>query len=107
MSSGGQENGFSLSIVVPAYREETNIPEFLRRVTAIVSKLTSNYEVIFAVDPSPDRTAQVVEEAFALDHRIKLLEFSRRFGQPAATLAGLENSIGDAVIVMDCDLQDP
>ena len=96
-----------LSLVVPVYREEKNIPEYLRRVRPILSGVTEDYEIIFALDPSPDRTAAVILEARAADPRIKLLEFSRRFGQPMATLAGMQYSRGDAVIVMDVDLQDP
>jgi polyisoprenyl-phosphate glycosyltransferase len=96
-----------LSIVVPVYREEKNIPEFLRRLRPILSGITEDYEIIFSLDPSPDRTEEVVLEHRAADGRIKLLKFSRRFGQPMATLAGLEYSSGDAVVVMDVDLQDP
>lgn len=96
-----------LSIIVPVYKEEKNIPEFLRRVQAILAPITADYEVIFSMDPSPDRTEAVVLEHRAADERIKLLKFSRRVGQPMATLAGLEYSRGDAVIVMDVDLQDP
>lgn len=96
-----------LSIIVPVYKEEKNIPEFLRRVQAILAPITADYEVIFSMDPSPDRTEAVVLEHRAGDERIKLLKFSRRVGQPMATLAGLEYSRGEAVIVMDVDLQDP
>jgi dolichol-phosphate mannosyltransferase len=96
-----------LSLVVPVYREEKNIPEFLRRVRPILGAVTEDYEVIFALDPSPDRTEEVILEARAEDPRIKLLRFSRRFGQPMATLAGLQYSAGEAVVVMDVDLQDP
>jgi dolichol-phosphate mannosyltransferase len=96
-----------LSLVVPVYREEKNIPEFLRRVRPILGAITEDYEVIFALDPSPDRTEEVILEARAEDPRIKLLRFSRRFGQPMATLAGLQYSAGEAVVVMDVDLQDP
>jgi len=96
-----------LSIVVPVYREEKNIPEYLRRVRPILSGVSEDYEIIFALDPSPDRTEAVILEARAGDPRIKLLEFSRRFGQPMATLAGMQYSRGEAVIVMDVDLQDP
>ena len=96
-----------LSIIVPVYKEEKNIPEFLRRVQAILAPLTADYEVIFSMDPSPDRTEAVILEHRASDERIKLLKFSRRVGQPMATLAGLEYSCGDGVIVMDVDLQDP
>src|SRR3954469_14603228 len=96
-----------LSIVVPVYKEETNVPEFLRRVSAVLAGITKDYEIIFALDPSPDRTEDVILERRAQDARIKLLKFSRRFGQPMATLAGLEYASGDAVVVMDVDLQDP
>ncbi len=96
-----------LSIVVPVFREEKNIPEFLRRIRPILGEITQDYEIIFSMDPSPDRTEEVVLAERAQDDRIKLLKFSRRFGQPMATLAGMEYSRGDAVIVMDVDLQDP
>lgn len=96
-----------LSIVVPVYKEEKNIPEFLRRIRPILSRITEDYEIVFSLDPSPDRTEDVVLEQRELDQRIKLLKFSRRFGQPMATLAGLTYSRGRAVIVMDVDLQDP
>jgi glycosyltransferase involved in cell wall biosynthesis len=96
-----------LSIVVPVYKEEKNIPEFLSRIQPIIERITDNYEVIFSLDPSPDRTEDVILEYRSKDQRIKLLKFSRRFGQPMATLAGLEYSSGEAVIVMDVDMQDP
>jgi len=96
-----------LSIVVPVFREEKNIPEFLRRMRPILAVITEDYEIIFSMDPSPDRTEDVVLAERATDPRIKLLKFSRRFGQPMATLAGMEYSRGEAVIVMDVDLQDP
>lgn len=96
-----------LSLVVPVYREEKNVPEFLRRVRPILGAITEDYEVIFALDPSPDRTEEVILEARAQDARVKLLRFSRRFGQPMATLAGLQYSAGEAVVVLDVDLQDP
>ena len=96
-----------LSIIVPVYKEEKNVPEFLRRLEPILAPISADYEVIFSLDPSPDRTEAVILEQRARDGRIKLLRFSRRVGQPMATLAGLEYSRGEAVIVMDVDLQDP
>jgi len=59
------------------------------------------------VDPSTDRTEEVITELRARDDRVKMLRFSRRFGQPMATIAGMEASRGDATVVIDCDLQDP
>ncbi len=96
-----------LSIIVPVYKEESNVPKFIRRMTPILSTLTSSYEIIFASDPSPDKTEEIILNARVIDPRIKLIKFSRRFGQPMATIAGLQYSSGDAVIVMDVDLQDP
>ncbi len=96
-----------LSLIVPVYREEKNIPEFLRRIRPVLGGVTQEYEIIFSLDPSPDRTEEVILEARATDPRIKLLRFSRRFGQPMATLAGMQYSTGEAVIVMDVDMQDP
>jgi dolichol-phosphate mannosyltransferase len=96
-----------LSVVVPVYKEEKNVPEFLRRLRPILGAVTEDYEIIFSLDPSPDRTEEVILEQRSADPRVKLLKFSRRFGQPMATLAGLQYSSGEAVIVMDVDLQDP
>ena len=96
-----------ISVVVPVYKEEKNIPEFLARVREILETITLDFEIIFCMDPSPDRTEEVILQERARDERIKLLKFSRRFGQPMATLGGLQYAVGEAVIVMDVDLQDP
>jgi len=96
-----------ISVVVPVYKEEGNIAEFLRQIVPILEKETADFELVFAMDPSPDGTESVLLKAREADPRIKLLNFSRRIGQPMATLAGLQFSSGDAVIVMDVDLQDP
>ena len=96
-----------LSIVVPVYREEKSISEFLRRIAPILSSISHKYEIIFALDPSPDRTEEIILEHRIHDERIKLIRFSRRFGQPMAVLGGMQYSSGKAVIVMDVDLQDP
>lgn len=96
-----------LSVIVPVYKEEGNVGEFVRRVTPILEAITPDFEIIFALDPSPDRTEEVILEHRQADARIKLLKFSRRFGQPMATLAGLQYCRGAAAVVMDVDLQDP
>jgi dolichol-phosphate mannosyltransferase len=97
----------SLSIVVPAYREEANIDICYERLSSVLEHLDVDWELIFSVDPSPDRTEELILALHARDPRVKMLRFSRRFGQPMATLAGLEAAEGDAVVVIDCDLQDP
>ena len=69
-----------LSIVVPVYNEEKNIPVFLDQLRPILTALTADYEIIFSLDPSSDRTEEVILAHRASDERIKLLKFSRRFG---------------------------
>jgi glycosyltransferase involved in cell wall biosynthesis len=96
-----------LSVVVPAYNEAGNIDEFLRRIVPILEANVASYEVIFAVDPCTDGTESMILAHRETNPAIKLLRFSRRFGQPTATIAGIENASGDAVVVMDVDLQDP
>lgn len=96
-----------VSVVVPVYNEQDTVPVFYERARAILDQSGCDWEVIFALDPSTDRTKEVILDLRDGDQRIKLLEFSRRFGQPAATLAGLAASSGDAVVVIDVDLQDP
>ena len=96
-----------LSIVVPIYNEAGNIPAFLTRILPILRAETRAYEVIFCADPGTDDSEQLVMRARDEDESIKLVVFSRRFGQPAATLAGIEFASGAAVLVMDVDLQDP
>ncbi|MCC7518699.1 MAG: glycosyltransferase family 2 protein [Verrucomicrobiae bacterium] len=96
-----------LSVVVPVYAERGNIGPFLDRCVPILEAVGPTFEVIFALDPSTDGTEEVILERRAKDPRVKLLKFSRRIGQPMATLAGLHYSSGEAAIVMDVDLQDP
>jgi dolichol-phosphate mannosyltransferase len=96
-----------LSIVVPVYNEEKTLPLFLQTIRPILEKITEDYEIIFALDPGADSTEEIISAAHQADARIKLLRFSRRFGQPAATWAGLHYASGQAVIPIDCDLQDP
>lgn len=96
-----------ISVVVPVFNEERNVPEFVRRVVPILEAITPSFEIIFTLDPCPDRTEETILELRSEDPRLKLLKLSRRFGQPMALLAGLKYSSGDAVIVMDVDLQDP
>ncbi len=96
-----------LSVVVPIYREEASIRPFLDRLEPVLASITDSYEVIFCLDPSPDRTEQVVLREMERNPRIRLVVFSRRFGQPAATMAGLALCRGQACVVIDVDLQDP
>jgi polyisoprenyl-phosphate glycosyltransferase len=96
-----------LSVVVPVYNEADNLPEFVARLLPVLRRHVRSYEVVFAADPSRDGTEDVIRRLRDDDPAIKLIVFSRRFGQPTATLAGIEYASGDAVVVMDVDLQDP
>jgi len=96
-----------ISIIVPVYREETNIRPFLQRTESILAKIKCTYEIIFCLDPSPDNTEQIIMDEIKRNENIRLIRFSRRFGQPAATLAGIHFCNGDVCVVIDVDLQDP
>lgn len=95
-----------VSVVVPVYKEEGSIKPFLERAIPALAAL-GTFEIIFCLDPSRDRTEAVIRDYAANDPRIGLLVFSRRFGQPAATMAGILNCRGHCCAVIDVDLQDP
>lgn len=96
-----------LSVVVPAYNEEENVEPTYERLATVLDAIGEDWELIFSVDPSTDRTEELILGLRARDPRVKMLRFSRRFGQPMAVLAGMEAASGAAVVVIDCDLQDP
>jgi glycosyltransferase involved in cell wall biosynthesis len=105
MAEGGPRQ--TLSIVIPTYNEEENVPRVYERLSGILDAMEIDWELIFSVDPCTDRTEDRIKELNERDSRVKMLRFSRRFGQPMATLAGMGAAVGDAVVVIDCDLQDP
>jgi dolichol-phosphate mannosyltransferase len=96
-----------LSVVIPVYQEESNILPLLSRLVPVISEISPKFEIIFVLDPSSDETEKIISETLAINSGIKLIKMSRRFGQPAATMAGLAYSRGDRVVVIDADLQDP
>jgi len=102
-----KKNNIQLSIIIPVYKEENNIHPFLERIGIVLKKMDITYEIIFCLDPSPDKTEQVIAEEIKNNRNIQLMVFSRRFGQPAATMAGILECKGDACVVIDVDLQDP
>ncbi|MCK6450951.1 MAG: glycosyltransferase family 2 protein [Alphaproteobacteria bacterium] len=96
----------AISLVVPIYKEEKTIRMFLERVEPALDAVGS-YEILFCYDPSPDRTKEILLEEMTRNPRIRMLEFSRRFGQPSAIMAGIHHCVGDTCVVIDVDLQDP
>src|SRR5882762_7594583 len=90
-----------ISIVVPVYKEEGNIRPFLERMEKVLAGITERYEILFCLDPCPDRTEEVIQAEIQRNRRIKLVVFSRRFGQPAATMAGITLSKGESCVVID------
>ncbi len=96
-----------ISIITPVFNEEENIIPFLEKINSVMNKINKSYELIFVLDPSTDNTETVILNEIKKNNNIKLIVNSRRFGQPASMLAGLENSKGENVVFIDVDLQDP
>jgi len=96
-----------LSIIVPTYNEEEVLPAFHRRLAAVLDGLGCDAQILYVNDGSRDRTAQVIEHLQASDSRVGFIELSRNFGKEIAMTAGFDHAEGDAVVVIDADLQDP
>lgn len=95
------------SIVAPAYNEEEVLPEFYRRVRDVMDALGEPWELILVNDGSRDNTLAVMRELHENDPRVKVISFSRNFGHQLAITAGIDYASGDAVVIIDADLQDP
>ena len=96
-----------LSIVFPAYNEEENIANTSKVLAELLEEQHIEYELVYVSDGSRDNTFSEIQKAAAGNPRIRGVEFSRNFGKEAAIFAGLELAVGNAAIVMDCDLQHP
>jgi glycosyltransferase involved in cell wall biosynthesis len=97
----------NISIVVPLYNEKDNLDEFYSRLKSIMQSLNLYYEVIFVNDGSTDNTLDHLEHLQKNDSSVKIINLSRNFGKEIALTAGLDFSKGDAVVVIDADLQEP
>lgn len=95
------------SIVVPVYNEELVIGETYKRLKKVMESTEEAYEIIFVNDGSKDGTLEIAKTICNMDENIKLLSFSRNFGHQLAISAGMDYSSGNAVVVIDADLQDP
>lgn len=96
-----------ISIVLPVFNEEAGIQATIDTLLNYIEQQEENYELIFVDDGSKDKSVEIIKRALAQNDHIKLVEFSRNFGHQLAITAGLEYTKGDAVVVMDADLQDP
>ena len=97
-----------ISVIIPMYYEEEVAQECYIRMTKILSELNNyDYEIICVNDGSKDKTLQILEEIANKDQKVKVLSFSRNFGHQCAVTAGLQYVTGDAIVIIDADLQDP
>lgn len=101
------EEYISYSIVVPLFNEELVIEETYKRLKKVMDSCQDSYEIIFVNDGSRDRTLEMARSICRRDPNIKLLSFSRNFGHQIAITAGMDYASGEAVVVIDADLQDP
>ena len=96
-----------ISAIVPSYNEEKNVPLIYKRLTDTLSKISDKYEIIFVNDCSKDSTLSVIKQISEEDSHVKYISFSRNFGHQIAVSAGLDMCKGNAVVIIDGDLQDP
>ncbi len=96
-----------ISVVVPIFNEEENLPEFRRRCSAALESTGEPWEIIFVNDGSRDSSSRLIRKYNAEDSRLKLVELSRNFGHQPAVTAGIHHAHGDCVVLIDGDLQDP
>ncbi len=101
------KKNIDISVMFPVYNEEKNISPFLKRLIPVMNKLKKKYEVIFIYDPSSDNTYKNILKFIKNNKKISLIGMSRRWGQNACLMAGLENSNGKTCVTIDVDLQDP
>jgi len=101
------ECGKIVSVVVPMYFEEKVVMECYESLSETLSGKNFDYEIIFVNDGSKDGTEEILLKIALGDKKVKIINFSRNFGHQAAVTAGIYNSIGDAIVIIDADLQDP
>ena len=96
-----------ISAIIACYRDEPAIPIMHERLTAVFNKIGCDYEIIFVNDRSPDNAAQVLAELSKRDSKVVVINHTRNFGSQNAFTSGMKISTGDAVVLLDGDLQDP
>ena len=97
-----------VSVVIPMYYEEEVAEECYKRVKGVLSSLTNyDHEIVFVNDGSKDKTLEILEQIASKDEKVKVLSFARNFGHQCAVTAGIKYVSGDAIVIIDADLQDP
>ncbi len=96
----------NLTVAVPVYNEESNLPELYRRLKAVLSRIPGRHQLLFVNDGSQDGTAGILSAMVLCDPQVKVVHFARNFGHQAALSAALDHAAGDALVLMDGDLQD-
>lgn len=96
-----------LSVVVPVFNEEENLPELQNRLQTVLDELFERWEIIYVDDGSSDASVELIRQFHQDEPQVKLIRLSRNFGHQAALNAGLDFAEGDGVVMMDADLQDP
>lgn len=96
-----------ISVVIPVFNEESNLLVLHERLVNVITSISNNYELIFVNDGSKDKSLQIIKELANKNPQIKYIDFSKNFGHQLAVFAGLENAKGDAIVIIDADLQDP
>jgi len=94
-----------ISVVIPVYNEEENLPELFRELTEVLEKLSVSFEIIFIDDGSKDRSGAILREFAHKDERVRIIFFQKNSGQSAAFAAGFRSARGEIVVTMDADLQ--
>ncbi len=95
-----------ISVVIPVYNEEGNLRALYERLSMVLSSLTADFEMVFVNDGSTDSSIEIIRE-LTKDKKVKYLDFSKNFGHQIAAFAGLEHAEGNAVVIIDADMQDP
>ena len=101
------ENAALLSVVVPVYNEERVVTEMYQRLCRVMEPLQLPFEIIFVNDGSSDRTLAILSDLCERDKHVRLIDFAKNFGHQTAITAGMDYAEGEAIVVIDADLQDP
>lgn len=96
-----------LSVIIPIYNEENNIPLLYKRLLSVIQDLGVSYEFVFINDGSADQSLVLLKQLAEQNKNVRYISFSRNFGHQIAVSAGLDNCTGDAIVIIDADLQDP